>query len=321
MYWDGPIRDHPATNAPLRCTATAMPECSATDGCGLCIDSTWQTLATQVPVGIDCGLTGIPYWGTDIGGFVTTPELTGELFVRWFQFGAANLPLFRWRMAADAYRGCRAGTPASRWVLKGNTNGRLARRPAHCREERVAESWRSSRSARPFSNCAIACCPTCIRRRVILTTRHAGARCGRFGCITDPIPPLSGAATSISGAANTLVGAGPKSENNGEPHVIFATRYLVRFLEVLRPGFGGARSRARWTSRRFRSTSGLAGSSSPQAAYNKSTHETLVGEALTLTVDPPCSMARPSSMKDDVALKLRPSSNGRAPQDRLVVWD
>jgi alpha-glucosidase/alpha-D-xyloside xylohydrolase len=33
-------------------------------------------------------------WGTDIGGFVPTKELTGELYVRWFQF-AAFCPLFR----------------------------------------------------------------------------------------------------------------------------------------------------------------------------------------------------------------------------------
>ena len=40
------------------------------------------------------GLSGIPYWGTDIGGFVPTAEYTGELYVRWFQFGAF-CPLFR----------------------------------------------------------------------------------------------------------------------------------------------------------------------------------------------------------------------------------
>ena len=39
-------------------------------------------------------LSGLPYWGTDIGGFVPTADFTGELFVRWFQFGAFN-PLFR----------------------------------------------------------------------------------------------------------------------------------------------------------------------------------------------------------------------------------
>ncbi len=47
-----------------------------------------------MPVAINTGLTGIPYWGTDIGGFVPTKELTGELYVRWFQFGAF-CPLFR----------------------------------------------------------------------------------------------------------------------------------------------------------------------------------------------------------------------------------
>jgi alpha-glucosidase (family GH31 glycosyl hydrolase) len=56
--------------------------------------STWETLKTHVPVAVNTGLTGIPYWGTDIGGFVPTKDYTGELHVRWFQFGAF-CPLFR----------------------------------------------------------------------------------------------------------------------------------------------------------------------------------------------------------------------------------
>src|SRR5262249_56717470 len=56
--------------------------------------STWETLRAHVPIAINTGLTGIPYWGTDTGGFVPTRELTGELYVRWFQFGAF-CPLFR----------------------------------------------------------------------------------------------------------------------------------------------------------------------------------------------------------------------------------
>jgi alpha-glucosidase/alpha-D-xyloside xylohydrolase len=56
--------------------------------------STWETLRTHVPVGINTGLSGIPLWGTDTGGFVPTKELTGELYVRWFQF-SAFCPLFR----------------------------------------------------------------------------------------------------------------------------------------------------------------------------------------------------------------------------------
>jgi len=66
------------------------------------VQSRWETLKTHVAVGINTGLSGIPYWGTDIGGFVPTAEYTGELYARWFQF-AAFTPLFRshgrdWRL-------------------------------------------------------------------------------------------------------------------------------------------------------------------------------------------------------------------------------
>ena len=64
--------------------------------------SRWETLKTHVPNAINTGLSGIPYWGTDIGGFIPTQEYTGELYARWFQF-AAFCPLFRshgrdWRL-------------------------------------------------------------------------------------------------------------------------------------------------------------------------------------------------------------------------------
>lgn len=58
------------------------------------VQNRWETLRAHVPVAINTGLSGLPYWGTDIGGFNPTPEYTGELHVRWFQFGAFN-PLFR----------------------------------------------------------------------------------------------------------------------------------------------------------------------------------------------------------------------------------
>jgi alpha-glucosidase len=64
--------------------------------------SRWETLKNHVPNAINTGLSGIPYWGTDIGGFIPTQEYTGELYARWFQF-AAFCPLFRshgrdWRL-------------------------------------------------------------------------------------------------------------------------------------------------------------------------------------------------------------------------------
>lgn len=58
------------------------------------VQNRWETLKTHVSAGINTGLSGLPLWGTDIGGFNPTTEYTGELHVRWFQFGAFN-PLFR----------------------------------------------------------------------------------------------------------------------------------------------------------------------------------------------------------------------------------
>jgi len=56
--------------------------------------STWDALKAQIMVGINTGVCGIPYWGSDTGGFVPTPELSPELYVRWFQF-SSFCPSFR----------------------------------------------------------------------------------------------------------------------------------------------------------------------------------------------------------------------------------
>jgi alpha-D-xyloside xylohydrolase len=61
------------------------------------IESTFEALAAQIPAGLNMGISGIPWWTTDIGGFRNgdpTTEYFRELVVRWFQFGAF-CPLFR----------------------------------------------------------------------------------------------------------------------------------------------------------------------------------------------------------------------------------
>jgi alpha-glucosidase (family GH31 glycosyl hydrolase) len=95
MYWEGPQLSRPNERpyALHRNGYAGMARYGAFLWSGD-VYSTWETLRTHVPVAINTGLSGIPYWGTDIGGFVPTPELTGELYVRWFQFGAF-CPLFR----------------------------------------------------------------------------------------------------------------------------------------------------------------------------------------------------------------------------------
>jgi alpha-glucosidase (family GH31 glycosyl hydrolase) len=86
------------------------------------INTTFATFEAQVPLGLNTAMSGVPYWGTDIGGFFpagltaepvgpggaapsgadassrspagTPLSLFGELYARWFQFGAL-CPLFR----------------------------------------------------------------------------------------------------------------------------------------------------------------------------------------------------------------------------------
>jgi alpha-glucosidase/alpha-D-xyloside xylohydrolase len=95
MYWDGSrqLRPNERPFALHRNGYAGMQRFAAFLWSGD-VYSTWETLKAHVPVAINTGLSGIPYWGTDIGGFVPTKEYTGELHVRWFQFGAF-CPLFR----------------------------------------------------------------------------------------------------------------------------------------------------------------------------------------------------------------------------------
>jgi alpha-glucosidase (family GH31 glycosyl hydrolase) len=51
------------------------------------VDKTFASLRKQVAIGLSVGLTGIPLWGSDIGGFGFGGECTGELYARWFEFG------------------------------------------------------------------------------------------------------------------------------------------------------------------------------------------------------------------------------------------
>jgi alpha-glucosidase (family GH31 glycosyl hydrolase) len=95
MYWEGPQLDRPKERpyALHRNGYAGMQRYGSFLWSGD-VYSTWETLRTHIAIGINTGLSGIPYWGTDIGGFVPTPEFTAELYLRWFQFGAF-CPLFR----------------------------------------------------------------------------------------------------------------------------------------------------------------------------------------------------------------------------------
>ncbi len=63
------------------------------------IAGNWETFRRQIPAGLGFGMSGFPYWTTDIGGFFrprdqyTSPDYH-ELLIRWFQFGTF-CPIFR----------------------------------------------------------------------------------------------------------------------------------------------------------------------------------------------------------------------------------
>jgi alpha-D-xyloside xylohydrolase len=61
------------------------------------VESNWLSFARQIPAGLNFELSGMPYWTTDIGGFIIgNPDDPAyrELFVRWFEYGTF-CPIFR----------------------------------------------------------------------------------------------------------------------------------------------------------------------------------------------------------------------------------
>ncbi len=95
MYWEAPQLDRPNQRPyALHRNAYAGMQRYASFLWSGDVNSQWETLKVHIPNAINTALSGIPYWGTDIGGFVPTAEYDGELWVRWFQFATFN-PLFR----------------------------------------------------------------------------------------------------------------------------------------------------------------------------------------------------------------------------------
>lgn len=94
-YYQGPLQERPGER-PFSLHRTGYAGMQRYGGWVWSGDvySLWDTLAAHVPVGINFSLSASPFWGTDIGGFFPTRELTGELYTRWFQFGAF-CPIFR----------------------------------------------------------------------------------------------------------------------------------------------------------------------------------------------------------------------------------
>jgi alpha-D-xyloside xylohydrolase len=63
------------------------------------VESNWSVFRKQIAAGLGLTMAGIPYWTTDVGGFIRPPDqyqsaAYRELLTRWFEYGVF-CPLFR----------------------------------------------------------------------------------------------------------------------------------------------------------------------------------------------------------------------------------
>lgn len=95
MYYEGSLRLNPNLR-PFHMQRNAFPGFTKWGGVIWSGDvkGQWSTFRNQIPIGLNAGLSCTPFWGTDTGGFFSTIEYTGELFVRWFEYSAFT-PFFR----------------------------------------------------------------------------------------------------------------------------------------------------------------------------------------------------------------------------------
>ncbi|NYI07680.1 glycoside hydrolase family 31 protein [Allostreptomyces psammosilenae] len=113
------------------------------------IGTDFPTLRSQIAAGLNMGLSGIPWWTTDIGGFHggdPDDPAYREVLVRWFQFGAF-CPIFRlhgFRIPWMPLGGEMTGGPNEVWSF-GEEAYQILERYLHLRERirpYVAEQMR-----------------------------------------------------------------------------------------------------------------------------------------------------------------------------------
>lgn len=95
MYYEGALSLNPDVR-PFQMQRNTFPGANKWGGIIWSGDvlSEWKTLKNQIPIGLNVALSCSPYWGTDTGGFFSTAEFDGELFMRWMEYSAFT-PFFR----------------------------------------------------------------------------------------------------------------------------------------------------------------------------------------------------------------------------------
>ena len=97
------------------------------------VQSRWETLETHVPIAVNTGLSGIRTGAPTSAGSSRPPEFTGELHVRWFQFGA--FCPFSARTAGTGTCSCRGAGTAATAVRRRPTASRPS--PRSCNNPHV----------------------------------------------------------------------------------------------------------------------------------------------------------------------------------------
>ena len=95
MYYEGPLQARP-NERPWGLHRTMTPGAQRYGGWLWSGDpnTSWAALSALVPSALSCGLSLTPFWGSDVGGFICTSDLSAELYLRWFQLEAFS-PSFR----------------------------------------------------------------------------------------------------------------------------------------------------------------------------------------------------------------------------------
>lgn len=199
------------------------------------INTTFEVMEAQIRIGLNAGMSGVPHWGTDIGGFYRVAPDAGELFARWFQFGAF-CSVFRghgfvWRYHLPWSHGeeieaiCRCYLEL-RYRLMPYTYTRPASRPAAptrcaftCRGGRAwsrstARGWprarpRAARAGGTTANASCSCnCPSSPRRRASPGDRRRRMDYAQGdGRTTSTQQPCELRLTAFSGPTSTAASA------------------------------------------------------------------------------------------------------------------
>ncbi len=98
-YWSKALYEGHRSSLHTRCVSLHRSACAGSHSNAAILWSgdiacTWDVLRDHIRIGQGVVLSGQPYWCTDIGGFFESSEFTGELYVRWLQWGVF-CPIFR----------------------------------------------------------------------------------------------------------------------------------------------------------------------------------------------------------------------------------